>query len=425
MRVQLLRCVVSICLLVLACGLCVAQEKQSDVAKPKALPNIAGVTTVLRTNSHAEVIIGRLVRGYSLDDQGARPGLKLASLFTDQVPESDISREWSKTYEFPIVESVREALTRGTDSLNVDGVLLVAEHGKYEKSATGNTMYPKRRLFGEVAETFRSSGRSVPVFIDKHLADNWKDAKWVYDQAKELKVPLMAGSSLPVLWRYPPIDTRRDARIDEIVAVSYGSLNGYGFHALEMVQCLVERRAGGETGVRSVQCLTGDAVWEARKAGRFSSQLFEATLDRLNSKRWEKRNKTLEESVREPVLWMVEYRDGLRASVLTLNGAVADWTAAWKYTGEDRIESARFQVQEERPYSHFTYLVKGFEKMMETGKATWPVERTLLTSGVLNALLRSQVSGDKRLETPWLDVRYTSDFNWTQPPEPVSTKVAK
>jgi hypothetical protein len=192
-----------------------------------------------------------------------------------------------------------------------------------------------------------------------------------------------------------------------------------------MVQCLVERRAGGETGVRSVQCLTGDAVWEARKAGRFSEQLFEATLDRLNQKRWQKRNKTLEESVREPVLWIVEYRDGLRASVLTLNGAVADWTAAWKYAGEDRVESARFQVQEERPYSHFTYLVKGFEKMMETGKATWPVERTLLTSGILNALLRSQVNGDERLDTPWLDVRYSSDFNWTQPPEPVSAKAAK
>jgi hypothetical protein len=425
MRVQTLTCVISICLFIFASGLSIAQETKSGNVDQEALPNIAGVTTVLRKNSHAEVIIGRLVRGYSLDDQGPRPGLKLASLFTDQVPESDISREWSKTYGFPIVDSVGKALTLGTDSLNVDGVLLVAEHGKYEKSATGNTMYPKRRLFGEVAETFRSSGRSVPVFIDKHLADNWKDAKWVYDQAKELKVPLMAGSSLPVLWRYPPIDTRRDAKIEEIVAVSYGSLNGYGFHALEMVQCLVERRAGGETGVRSVQCLTGDAVWEARKAGRFSEQLFEATLDRLNQKRWQKRNKTLEESVREPVLWIVEYRDGLRASVLTLNGAVADWTAAWKYAGEDRVESARFQVQEERPYSHFTYLVKGFEKMMETGKATWPVERTLLTSGILNALLRSQVNGDERLDTPWLDVRYSSDFNWTQPPEPVSAKAAK
>ena len=416
LRIRILRCCVSVCALFVVTGMCNGQENdRSDLGNAKAHPEIAGITTVLRKNSHAEVFIGRLVRGYSLNDQGPRPTLKLASLFTDQVLKSDISREWSTTYGFPIVDTVKDALTRGAGSLNVDGVLLVAEHGEYEKSASGNTMYPKRRMFGEVAETFRSSGRAVPVFIDKHLADNWTDAKWVYDQAKELNVPLMAGSSLPVLWRYPPVDTDRDAKLEEIVAVSYGRLDGYGFHAIEMVQCLAERRSGGETGVRSVQTLTGDAVWEARKAGQFSSVLFEATLDRLNQKRWEQRKKTLEESVREPVLWMIEYQDGLKASVLTLNGAVADWTAAWKYADEDRIDSARFQVQEERPYGHFTFMVQGFEKMVRTGKPAWPVERTLLTSGVLDALLRSQVDGGARLETPWLDVRYTSDFNWKQP----------
>ena len=417
LRTLILRCCVSICILFLSIvPPCFAQQNAGSSAEASTHPEIAGLATVLRKNSHGEVLIGRLVRGYSLDDQGLRPALKLTSLFTDQVPKGDLSREWSTAYGFTIADSVKDALTRGTDSLNVDGVMLVAEHGDYEKSASGNTMYPKRRLFGEVVETFRASGRSVPVFIDKHLADNWADAKWVYDQAKELNVPLMAGSSLPLLWRYPAVDTERNAKLEEIVAVSYGRLDAYGFHALEMVQCLVERRAGGETGVRSVRALTGDAVWEARDAGRFSSKLFEATLDRQNQKRWEKRNKTLEESVREPVLWMVEYRDGLKASLLTLNGAVADWTAAWKYADEDRMSSTRFQVQEERPYGHFTFMVQGYEQMVRTGKPAWPVERTLLTSGILNALLRSQVDGGARLDTPWLDVRYTSDVDWKQPP---------
>jgi hypothetical protein len=402
-----------------------AQQAKRNSAKVVLRPKIAGIATVFRRNSHAEVIIGRLIRGYSLDDEGPRSALALTSLFTDQFPKSDISREWSTQYDFPIVDSVNAALTHGSKTLNIDGVLLVAEHGDYERSATGNKQFPKRRLFGEVAKTFEAAGRSVPVFSDKHLADNWVDAKWIYDRAKELNVPLMAGSSLPVLWRYPPVDTRRDSKIEEIVAVSYGSLDAYGFHALEMVQCLAERRAGGETGVRSVRCLTGDEVWKARTAGQFSEQLFQATLDRLIQKRWEKRNKTLEEAVREPVLWMIEYRDGLRASVLTLNGAVANWTAAWKYAGKDRIESARFQVQEERPYGHFTYLVKSFEKMIETGKPTWPVERTLLTSGVLDALLTSKLNGGKKLPTPWLDVQYESDYDWKQPPEPALVSASK
>jgi hypothetical protein len=412
-------------MLVFATFQCDAQQSKRDSTDLASPPKIAGIATVVRKNSHAEVIIGRLLRGYSLNDRQPRPDLRLTSLFVDQVPKGDISREWSTQYGFPIVNSVSEALTNGSKTLNVDGVLLVAEHGEYERSATGNKQFPKRRLFGEVARTFEAAGRSVPVFSDKHLADNWIDAKWIYDRAKELKVPLMAGSSLPVLWRYPPVDTRRDSKIEEIVAVSYGSLDAYGFHALEMVQCLVERRAGGETGVRTVKCLTGDEVWKARAAGQFSEQLFEATVERLPVKRWVKRNKTLEESVREPVLWMVEYRDGLRASILTLNGAATCWTAAWKYAGESKIESTRFQVQEERPYGHFTFLVQGFEKMIETGKPSWPVERTLLTSGVLDALLTSKLNGGDKLPTPWLDVRYTSDYEWRQPPEPTVEAISK
>lgn len=425
MRISSLQCFILVATLSFATCQCHAQQPTPGSTEVASLPKIAGITTVFRKNSHAEVIIGRLIRGCSLNDEGPRPALTLTSLFTDQVPKSDLSRAWGTQYGFPIVDSVNEALTHGSKTLNVDGVLLVAEHGDYEKSATGNKQFPKRRLFGEVARAFEKAGRSVPVFSDKHLADNWDDAKWIYDRAKELKVPFMAGSSLPVLWRYPPVDTRRSSNIEEIVAVSYGSLDAYGFHALEMVQCLVERRAGGETGVRSVQCLTGDEVWEARDAGLFSSQLYEAPVDRLPVKRWTKRNKTLEESVREPVLWMVEYRDGLRASILTLNGAATCWTAAWKYAGEKRIESTRFQVQEERPYGHFTFLVQGFEKMIETGKPTWPVERTLLTSGILDALLTSKLNGGEKLATPWLDVRYTSDYEWKQPPEPTVEATSK
>ncbi len=44
------------------------------------------------------------------------------------------------------------------------------------------------------------------------------------------------------------------------------------------------------------------------------------------------------------------------------------------------------------------------EKMMHTGKPVWPVERTLLTSGALDALLISKRDGGRRLDTPWLNV---------------------
>lgn len=162
----------------------------------------------------------------------------------------------------PSFDPVGDALTLGTNQLAVEGVLLVAERGKYPRSDTGQIISPKRRLFGKVVETFRKTGSVVPVFHGKHLADNWTDAKWLYDTARALKIPIMAGSSLPVLWRFPPVDVRRGAVLKEIVATSFGGLDSAGFHALEMLQSLVERRAGGETGVKSVRCITGDAVWQ-------------------------------------------------------------------------------------------------------------------------------------------------------------------
>ena len=224
---------------------------------------IAAIVTGYRHNSHADVSVGRLVESHTLDGKGEFPNLKLVSLYTDQVPSSDTSRELMQQNGVPIFTNIADALTLGTGKLAVDGVLLVAEHGNYPKNETGNVIWPKRRLFEAVAKVFRANNASVPVFCDKHLSDNWRDAKWLYDTAHELKSPLMAGSSLPTLWRRPPADVRRGANLTQMVAIPYHTLDAYGFHALEMVQCLAERRAGGETGVRQVRCLSGNAVWEA------------------------------------------------------------------------------------------------------------------------------------------------------------------
>jgi hypothetical protein len=339
----------------------------------------------------------------------------LVSLYTDQIPDSDTSRDIAARNGIPIFDSVQATLRAGGDQLAVDAVLLVAEHGSYPESPTGQIIYPKRRLFSEVADVFRRDGRSVPVFVDKHLADNWEDAKWIYDTARELKVPLMAGSSLPVLWRYPPTDVRRGARLKEITATSYHRLDAYGFHAMEMIQSLAERRLGGETGVKAVQCLSGEAVWQAARDGLFDRTLLDECFARFKHPLPE--GKRIEELVAEPILCHIEYADGLKANFLTLNYAVSEWAAAWRYD-DDSVDSTLFWTQEARPFMHFTYLLAGIEKMFQTGKPTWPVERTLLTSGTLDALLISKKDGGKRLLTPWLDVRYQSDFDWRQPPPP-------
>lgn len=378
-------------------------------------PVVAGITTVYRHNSHADVILGRLAETKSLLRDGGRPRLRMPRVFVDQFPDRDISRSLEADGCFQIDSSVESVLTQGTDALAVEGVLLVAEHGEYPISDTGQKIYPKRRLFSEILEVFDRSGRVVPVFNDKHLADNWEDAKWMHDEAKRRGIPMMAGSSLPGLWRYPPVDVPRDAALDEIVVVSFGSLDAYGFHAMEIVQCLAERRAGGETGIRRVQTVVGEAVWESEL---YDADLLEACLDRqTNQKR--ARRKPLPEIVKEPVLWVLDYEDGLRASVMVLNGAVSEWTGAWKL-GDGTRASALFWTQEKRPFFHFSLLLDDIEAMIHTGKPSWPVERTLMTSGALDAALIAQRDGTAGwLETPHLaEVEYTSDWNWKQPPPP-------
>ncbi|MHB1562377.1 MAG: hypothetical protein ACYC61_33470, partial [Isosphaeraceae bacterium] len=224
---------------------------------------VAAAVTVYRHNSHADVIVSRLLLTDMLDGTGKDSPLKLGSLYTDQKPADDISRLLAASHRFPIKTSIADALTLGTGRLAVDGVLLIAEHGDYPFSATGNHRYPKRRFWDETIRVFRESGRVVPVFLDKHLADNWEDARHIYDTSRELGIPLMAGSSVPLTWRHPPADVARGARLEQIVALTYGTTDAYGFHALEAVQALAEQRRGGETGVRSVRCLGGDAVWRA------------------------------------------------------------------------------------------------------------------------------------------------------------------
>jgi len=320
------------------------------------------------------------------------------------------------SHRFRVSDSIEDALTLGTGRLAVDGVLLIAEHGEYPKSKLGFPQYPKRRFWEETLKVFRASDRVVPVFIDKHLADNWTDAQFIYDSARQMKIPLMAGSSVPGTWRRPPADVKRGARLREIVGITYHLTEHYGFHALEMVQALAEQRRGGETGIKAVQTLTGDAVWQAFDEKTFDTELFDAAWQRLSQRRGDGRS--LRQIVRAPKLLQLEYADGLRAHVLELNGAAGEWSAAWRYADDSRTESSLFWTQEGRPGMHFTWLLNGIERMMLTGNPAWNAERTLLTSGALHALLLSEKENQRRVETPYLLFSYQPSWRWAAPPPP-------
>src|SRR5437660_168512 len=162
-----------------------------------AKKKVAAVVTEYRKWSHADVIVGKLLEGYNYDGKDG-PNMEVVSMYVDQFPPNEWSRGLAKKHGFTLHDSTAGAVTRGGKALAVDGVLCIGEHGKYPTNARGQILYPRRRFFEAVADVFAKSKRSVPVFNDKHLAATWADARWVYDRARELYVPLLAGSSVPL-----------------------------------------------------------------------------------------------------------------------------------------------------------------------------------------------------------------------------------
>jgi hypothetical protein len=387
---------------------------------------VAAVVTEYRLHSHADVIVGKILEGYH-HDGGAGPNLKLVSLYVDQFPANDMSRALAKKYSFTIHDSIPAALTAGGKELAVDGVLSIGEHGKYPRNDKGQVLYPRRRFFEQVADTFARCKKAVPVFNDKHLAATWADAKWMYDRARELFVPFLAGSSLPVTWRRPPLQLPKNCDLVEAVQVGYGPLEAYGFHALESLQCLAERRRGGESGVQAVQCLQGEAMWQALDQGRWSKPLLEAALARVPAHAaGDYRGPTARAA--DAAVFLVEYRDGFRAAVAMLNGWVHEgdggaFCFAGRLKGEDRPAATHFYLQQPDPFAHFAYLVKAIDATIQTGHAVYPVERTLLTTGILDAAMTSRAENHRRVETPHLAVRYQpTDWPFATDPVPKAVK---
>ncbi len=369
-------------------------------AEPK---RIAAIITEYRAGSHADVVIGKYLEGYRQDEKPPYPRSKIVSMFTEQVPKEDMSRERAKKFGVPIYRTVAEALTLGGEKLAVDGVILIGEHGNYPWNDKEQHLYPRFEMFLKITDVFRQSGRAVPVFNDKHLSWSWRQAKRMVEISRELKFPMLAGSSVPVAMRIPSIDAPFGERQTHAVAISYSGLDIYGFHLLEALQCLTERRRGGETGVRSVQCLEGAACWRFISENGWAKRLFDQALKRSNTRKAGEARAL----VKSPSVFVIEYADGLQAAAFLMTGMVEDFTVAIDLDGKPEPFSVLMNLQNGRPHHHFGCLVKKIEELFETGRAPYPVERSLLTSGMLDFALESRVQGHKKLATPELErVRY-------------------
>src|SRR5690606_4454574 len=125
-------------------------------------------------------------------------------------------------------------------------------------------------------------------------------------------------------------------------------------------------------------------VWAAIDAGKISLQLVNAACDKIKNKA----TGSMRELVKMPYAVIVNYKGGTKGAILMLNEYVnSGWAYAAKVGG--KVEATEFVLDNSMSYSHFSYLTLNIQKFIVSGKPPVPIERNLLTSGIIDQGIRS------------------------------------
>jgi len=345
----------------------------------------------------------------------AAPPKPAALKIEDPGPMSDLSEQRTQQFGFRLCRSIPEALRCDGRSLAVDAVLTVIEDDGYPRNDAGRALLPQYDFFQQCAQVFETEGKSVPYFNHRQLSYSFSEAQEMVKTADRLRFPLLAGASMPITWRLPDTDVPFGAKVPEAVMVGPAHFDDTDFDALEAMQSMIERRKGGETGVRAVQLIEGDEVWDAYKAGRWSRDLLSAALSRsdtpmglslLDGRTQDLvASNALPQLVKDPAAYCIEYTDGTRATLLLLNGAIRDYNIAARVEGLGIISTQFFMTPVPNEV-HSACLTAKIEQMYQTRTAPYSIQRALLTTGLMEACLASKHRLNQRVETPQLNLRY-------------------
>jgi hypothetical protein len=373
------------------------------VAPKAGRMKVAAIVTEFTYRSHAHVILENFLEPYLFNGSLVTPQFEIVSLWADQFPAREMGRQVARDYGIPIFKTIDEALCLGKGDLAVDAVLSIGEQGTYPVNALGQKEYPRKRFFDEIVAVMQRSKRFVPLFNDKHLSYRWDWAKEMYDTTRALGIPFMAGSSVPLAQRKPEFELPKDAEIGEIVSIHGGPLEAYDYHAVELLQSLVEARKRGETGIARVQFLEGDALWKAADEGRWSLELAEAAMAAEAGSR----KIPLREMIGAPPrAILLEYKDGLKGTILCVGASSVRWSVACRLKGEDRVRATYFYGGPWRNRGLFRALAHAIQEHFVHKRPPYPVERTLLATGALAAAMESRQAGGEPQVTPHLEFGY-------------------
>jgi len=370
---------------------------------------IAVVSTTFYIRSHSDVIATRWTTPRPADPiwGWSGPSSQLASIHIEQITERDTGVAWAKENNIPLMGSIEEAITLGTGNIAVNAVLIIGEHGDYPQNEYDQKTYPRKRLFDSVVAVFKKYGKVLPVFNDKHYSYNPEWAVEMYQTAKAMGFPLLGGSSIPHTPFEPEPDLARGFKPRKALSVYYGDKEAYLYHSYEFAQSILEKRAGGEAGIRGITVYTGEQVWDELEK-RFGNELLDAAISRGRKINPGDRRENCAKAQRQPmpILTIAHHADGLESGHVNLSGHCEGWSTAIE-TEDGRIHSTgATDGGEDVWYAHFATFSKLIEEFFKTGKYPFASERALLTSVATDLSLYAFMEPGKPLETPLAMIPY-------------------
>lgn len=376
----------------------------------RSLRKIAFLLDEFTTPSPAQQLLDRFLIGYPRDGALHRVGASEVAAYLAVTAEA---RFGSRTDDFDLVlEKTVEGAVDGAD-----GVVIVSRR----PGALANEAFLRIAL--------ERAPEGSACFVHGVLANREDSARAFAARAASRRIALLAGTPTSVTWRLPPVDLPSGTPVSEALIVVQvnplaaqatppsppATLGGAALHGLEGLLPVIERRRGGETGVRSVRFVEEDEFWRAGRKGLWSWPLLSAAISRSDTPQGDAvldgRTQDLVELglvpklARHPRGWLLEHRDGLRSAILILDGVVADFNFAVRTQNGD-ILSAQLLRAPAPAEQHFSRLAAVIEDFFLSGSSPWPIERNLLIAGLLETFTRPSTRSGARVETPELNLAY-------------------
>jgi hypothetical protein len=248
-------------------------------------------------------------------------------------------------------------------------------------------------------------------FVHGALGTNLAAARAHAALAASRGIRLLAGTPMGVSWRLPDLELPAGAAVKEALIVVQGASPGSELDGLEGILPILERRRGGESGVRAVRSVSGEGLWQSSRERGWSWDLLATALSRSDSPQGDAVTDGRTEDLvglglvpklaREPRGWLIDHRDGLRSSILVLDGVVADCNIALQLSNGAMLSAQLYRPPKpaQHEFSRLASIVEGFFK---AGEPPWPVRRSILTAGLLEAFRTASARQDEVLETPLL-----------------------